>query len=408
MTTFQAKKPQALVYIRTLLQSFLFKDMEVLGHMSIRQLMDNDLSIITLPGSVLLDRANDEVEAPQDPRFIVAEQMEIFRKKAAQPFLDILRTFCQNRCRVRRTLCHIIRDWETLQFDAEDIDQIMQNQTQERPVMMQAIDGSPIETFALPLSSWAFLYKIKQMELIVQLGFELEVYQPDEHGGMYWYLQYLARMRLSHVERIKSFVAQSYNEAHASGNISNEEHTQFTKALAFIRLNLLDAAVTCELADALCCLYAVLHRLELLKPPPRPYGTDELRYELRMKPFAVIGHPALPSFEEFTLGARQTDQSTPELLTGASRAVAGAKRGLEAISKLSAPESFSVGSHDRWLPGVKNALKSCIALGLAISALQKTTEKAGGSGAAGLRAEVPTPAKSYHDFWIVPRIVPVR
>src|SRR5687768_5279266 len=126
VSTFQAKKPQPLVYVRTLLQTFLFNEMEFLGTMSIRQILDDDFSIITSPASPLLDRANDEIEAPQDPRFVIAEQMEAFRQRAAQPFLDILRTFCQNRCRVRRTLCHIIREWENLQFDAEEIDQILQ------------------------------------------------------------------------------------------------------------------------------------------------------------------------------------------------------------------------------------------------------------------------------------------
>ena len=48
--------------------------------------------------------------------------MELFRQRAAQPFLDILRTFCQNRCRVRRTLCHNVRAWDNLQLDAEDVD----------------------------------------------------------------------------------------------------------------------------------------------------------------------------------------------------------------------------------------------------------------------------------------------
>ncbi|KAG8419054.1 N-alpha-acetyltransferase, non-catalitic subunit [Metarhizium acridum] len=116
------KKPQPMVYVRTLLQTFLFNAMEILGSMSIRQLLDDDLSLITLPANPFLDRDNDDIEAVHDPRFVMSQQMELFRQRAAQPFLDILRTACQNRCRVRRTLCHLIRDWENLQVDAEDID----------------------------------------------------------------------------------------------------------------------------------------------------------------------------------------------------------------------------------------------------------------------------------------------
>nr|XP_036586040.1 N-alpha-acetyltransferase 35, NatC auxiliary subunit [Colletotrichum truncatum]KAF6796231.1 N-alpha-acetyltransferase 35, NatC auxiliary subunit [Colletotrichum truncatum] len=408
VSTFQAKKPQPLIFVRTLLQSFLFKDMEVLGHKSIRQLLDDDFSIVSLPNSLLLDRANDEIEATHDPRFTIAEQMESFRQRAAQPYLDILRTFCQNRCRVRRTLCHIVRDWENLQFDAEDIDQIIQHQISEQPVVYESASG-PIETYSLPLSSWAYLYKVKQMEWIVQLGFELEVYQPDELAGMYWYLNFLAKNRLQHVERIKTFVVRSLRQAQSSRQrLAPAVEAQYTKSLAFIRLTLLDAAVTEGLADALCCLYTALHRFGLLKPPPRPYSTDELRYELRMKPFAVIGLPSLPTFEEFTIGTQQSDASTSDLLALADRALAGAKKGFEVMSKFPETESFSVGSHDRWVPTMKNGLKSCIATGLAVSVIRKALEKSGEGGDLKLKAEVPTPDKSYHEWWIVPKVMPVR
>ncbi|KAJ0164828.1 N-alpha-acetyltransferase 35, NatC auxiliary subunit [Colletotrichum tanaceti] len=406
--TFQAKKPQPLIFVRTLLQSFLFKDMEVLGHKSIRQLLDDDFSIVSLPNSPLLDRANDEIEAVKDPRFTIANQMEVFRQRAAQPYLDILRTFCQNRCRVRRTLCHIVRDWENLQFDAEDIDQIIQHQINEQPLVYQSASG-PVETWSLPLSSWAYLYKVKQMEWIVQLGFELEVYQPDELGGMYWYLNYLAKNRLQHIERIKSFVVRSINHARSSRqSLTPAAEAQYGKSLAFLRLALLDAAVTEGVSDALCCLYTVLQRLGLVKPPPRPYSTDELRYELRMKPFAVIGLPSLPTFEEFTIGTQQTECPSADLLELADRAIAGAKKGFEVMSKLPEAEAFSVGSHDRWAPSVKNGLKSCIATGLAVSVVRKALDKSREGGDLKLKAEVPTPDKSYHEWWIVPCIMPVR
>ena len=409
VTTFQAKKPQPLVYVRTLLQTFLFNAMEILGSMSIRQLLDDDFSIVTLPASPLLDRDNDEIEVTSDPRFTMAQHMETFRQRAAQPFLDILRTACQNRCRVRRTLCHIVRDWENLQVDAEDMDQIMQVATKERPMVQRTSPGStPVETFALPLSSWTYLYKLRQMELIVQLGFELEIYQADELAGMYWYLNFLAKSRLQHAERIKSFLLSRVEEVRSQPRKQDPgADRQLQRSLAYSRLSLLDAAVTWELSDALCCLYAVLGRLHLVKAPPRPYSNDELRYDLRMKPWAAIGFPALPTFVEYTAGTMQEDTTTEELLQYGEKAVAGAKRGFEALSKLSAQESFSVGSHDRWTLSVKSALKSSIATGIAISSVQRALQKSKGSGELPIKAEVPSPDKAYHEWWIVPKIVTV-
>ncbi|CAM1504209.1 Fc.00g018000.m01.CDS01 [Cosmosporella sp. VM-42] len=405
---FQAKKPQPLVYVRTLLQTFLFNAMEVLGSMSIRQLLDDDFSIVSLPASPFLDRDNDEIEATHNPRFVMAQQMELFRQRAAQPFLDILRTFCQNRCRVRRTLCHIVGDWENLQVDAEEIDQILQVKTKERPLVQPSpVDGSPIESYALSLSSWTYLYKLRQMEWIVQLGFELEVYQTDELAGMYWYLNYLAKWRVQHTERIKSFIIKRVEESR-QGKPDPSVDRQLERSLAYIRLQLLDAAVTWELSDALSCLYTVLTRLELLKPPPRPYSNDQFRYDLRMRPFAPIGLPTLPTFEEYTAGTMQPDVTTAETLEYAEKALLGAKKGFEVLSKLAPEESFSVGSHDRWVTSMKNAQRSCIVTGIAISAVQKALRQTQKIGDLKIKAEVPAPDKSYHEWWIVPRIIPIQ
>lgn len=41
--------------------------------------------------------------------------------------------------------------------------------------------------WSFPLSSWAYYHKLHQMEWIVQLGFELEIYQTSELAGTYWY-----------------------------------------------------------------------------------------------------------------------------------------------------------------------------------------------------------------------------
>lgn len=405
--SFQAKKPQPLVYIRTLLQNFLFKDMILLGTLSIRQVFDDDLSIVVMPCSRLLDRGNDEVEAVQDPRFAMAHQMENFRQRAAQSYLDIFRAFCQNRCRVRRTLCHSIQDWETVQVDAEEIDQLLQLLLEEKPMVYQ--NQGPLArsdpAYSLPLSSWAYLYKLRLMEWIVQLGFELEVYQPDELAGMYWYLSYLAKTRLQHVERINAFTVRSLNERRAKPSTFTAAQEQiFTRSMSFLRATMLDAAVTWELADALSNIYTVLDRLGLVKPPPRPYSTDILRYEIRMKPFAPIGLPELPSYETFTRATKQPKSSSKALLEFAERAITGAKTRYEALAKFTEKEAFTVNTHGRWLAGTKNCLKSVIFAGIATSTLKDLVENPAEDGVVKATVEVPTPDKAYHEWWIVPKL----
>lgn len=406
--SFQAKKPQPLVYIRTLLQNYVFKDMVLLGSLSIRQVFDDDLSMAVMPCSRLLDPANDKVEAINDPRFAIAHQMDIFRQRAAQSYLDVFRAFCQNRCRVRRTLCHAIQDWEAVQADAEEVDQLLQIAIDEKPMSYKPLgSASSSRTYSLPLSSWAYLYKLRLMEWIVQLGFELEVYQPDELAGMYWYLSYLARIRAGHVERIKAFAVRSLNELRAKpSSFTATQEAQVTRSLSFLRATLLDAAVTWELADALSNIYTVVYdRLGLLKPPPRPYSTDELRYEIRMRPFVPIELPELPTYSEFVSSVRQVDKSNAALLSTAESAVAGAKKGYEVLLKFNEKEAFTAQSHERWLTGTRNGFKSVIQAGLAVSTLKRAEALRDKGDEIDLKVEIPGPEQGYHEWWAVPKVI---
>ncbi|KAI1869043.1 uncharacterized protein JN550_006030 [Neoarthrinium moseri] len=403
VATFQTRKPQPLVVIRTIMQGLLFKEMVVLGSYSIRQILDHDLSIVCLPCAPQIDPANDTIEVPTDPRHQTAAQMEIFRQRVAECYLDIYRIFCQNRCRVRRTLCHSIQEWDLLQVDVEEIDNLLQVNLDEQPhTTAQGQVG-----YSLPLSSWAYLYKLRQMEWIVQLGFELSTYQTDELAGMYWYLNYLAKTRAQHGDRIKTFVMRSMFDARATKSYSSAKEEKYMRSMAYIRVTMLDAACTWEFADGLCCLYTVLQRLGLIKPLPRPYSDDLLRYEIRMKPFTTIALPQLPSFEDFSRATAQPETSIAELLRYADGAVGGAKKGYEALSRMQDTQTFSVGCHERWLANIKNCQKATIFAGLAVAALQKAVETHGEDGgeAMGLKVEMPEEGKGYHDWWIVPKIV---
>ena len=69
-------------------------------------------------------------------------------------------------------------------MQADELDTELRELTGEEPVQAEPPDSEEIWSF--PLSSWAYYYKLRQMEWIVQLGFELDVYQPQELAGMYW------------------------------------------------------------------------------------------------------------------------------------------------------------------------------------------------------------------------------
>lgn len=402
---FQARKPQPHVFIRTLLQNYLFGENIILGKFSIRQLLDDDLASVVLPADQLLDRSNDEIEVPTDPRHQMAQKMEIFRMRAAQSYLDILRSLCQNRCRIRRSLCHTITDWDNLQLDGEELDQQLREYTNEEPIVDHAQSYGPI--FAFPLSSWAYFHKLRQMEWIVQLGFELEIYQPDELAGMYWYLHFLSSTRLRHLERIRGFVIRSFTTSNRTQQTSPQKDKDYGKTLSFLNTSMLEASATQGFSDALTCLYTVLQRLSLIPTPERPYSNDAQRYELRMKPFLQIVLPELPPYPKFTQQVSQSSESTTDLLQIATDAIGRAKKDFELLGKQDGERAFCRGVEGPWKSGLKDCLRACIAAGIAVQVVRRELEKVGEKGdvKGKLRVEVVEVGKGYHDWWCVPKVI---
>jgi hypothetical protein len=298
----------------------------------------------------------------------------------------------------------MIADWDNLQLDAEELDQELREFTKEEPILDPDISNDPI--FSFPLSSWAYFYKLRQMEWIVQLGFELETYQPDELAGMYWYLQYLAKTRSRHLERIRGFIVRSFTTSRRNRETAGQKHSEYLNALSFVNFSTMEAAATYGFADALSCLYTVLSRLSLIRTPPRPYSDDSMRYEVRMKPFSAIGLPELIQFDELTRLIVQPDESTIDIINFAAESVMGAKKGFEVLSKLSAKDAYCQGSHDSWLKNIKDCLKACIFTSITVSSVKKLVEAAGKNNRVTAKVEIPTAGKGYHDWWVVPKVSP--
>lgn len=427
-----------MVYIRALLQNFLFHDMIILGHLSIRRIMDDDLSIVVLPDSILLDPINDTIEAPHQPRFIIANHMELFRQRAAQSYLDIFRTFCQNRCRVRRTLFHALQDWEMLQADAEEIDELLQPHADEKLVIYPPRSGGT-PTGSMPLSSWAYHYKLQLMQWTVQLGFELEIYQPNELASMYWYLAYLAQTHTHHIDRIKFFTTRRSEATPPTSPLQ-------TRSRAFLEQTHALTRITTSLAHALSTLYTALTRLNLLpslassSPTPassssRPYSTDALRHEIRMKPFASVGLPDLPSHEMMVRAtAREEIGSTAGLFEEVKVSVANVRQQLGGLASLAADDGgegvekrdeggvagewsatkgsqvFAVGCLGRWREQVVEGwMKAVVEIEGVVERVSKaegeTKGRKGEGVAKKLKVKVPRPSEAGHEWWIVPRII---
>ncbi|KAL8817087.1 MAG: hypothetical protein Q9223_004014 [Gallowayella weberi] len=411
---FQSRKPQPSVYIRCLLQSLIFHNMKALGQVTITKLIYDDLAELVLPAAILLDPANGNVEAPHDPRFHMVKEMNGFVLRVGDPFLDIFRALCMNRSRTRRMLCHLILSWESVQVEAENLDEELRQYTGEKPLT----EGEPAgtEIWSFPLSSWAYYYKLRQMEWIVQLGFELDIYQSNELSGMYWYLSQVAGARVQHLERIQTFVTRQIRQ---SRKVSATQKASLKNCFSFLEVALTEAAATQWFAISLSKLYTVLLHFALLptSAEPLPYSTSELRHALRMRPFMQLSIPEVPSYSDLNAAASipsegEWSEATPSpeqqasaILEVAEEASRVARKEWEAVSKLDAETARCISCEEWWRKSVKDVVRACIVCCIAIATAKKGVQNAKGKPLKQvLKAEMPEKGKGYHDFWVVPKL----
>ncbi|KAJ5591477.1 uncharacterized protein N7459_001846 [Penicillium hispanicum] len=421
--TLLSRKPQPSVYIRCLLQALIVSDMTILGAVSVKQFLYDDLAELVLPSSILLEANTDDVELPSDPRFQIARQMEGFVKRFAQPFVDTVRSACLNRCRIRRTICHTVVDWDSLQMEAEELDLQLGSLSSEPPLRLQG--GEP--TYSYPLSSWAYHQKLTQLRLILQMGFELSIYAPEELAGMYWYLSHICSTHLGHVDRIRTFTVAARKRDLVSA--SNRAGSSSGKAAAFHKSFRRLERLTTQLiaidafAIALHALYVVLVRHKVLPSASGTdaYSTDKLRYELRMKPFIPISLPELVPFEEYQREAALEGDTDAEILERASKAITEARRGWEMtlthgafIDDPSLPAKMpSIAIEKDWQRDVKDTMRACIGASIAIETVKRAivgdsppSEK----NPVNLDVVIPEMGSKtqWHDWWIVPQISPKK
>ncbi len=416
---FMSQQPQPSVYVRALLQSFLTVNEQVLGRIWTKDFLIEDLKALVLPASVLLDPANEAIENPVDIRFRVASQIAQFIHRAATPFMNQYRSFCQNRCRLRRLLCHAALELDNIQADAEEIDGCLQTLTSEQPMPYPAGEAP---TYAYPLSSWLYHYKLIQLQVVVHMGFELSVYATHEFAGMYWYLSHLTSIHLSHIERISYFVSsQAPSQAGQSRDAQSKE---MQDALALLYRHFSRLKATDTLASALHRLYVVLQRNGYCAKASPAYSRDELRFDLRMRAFQSLSIPEPLTFDEMMGLADLRTLSDRQLLDQTARLALTSRRAWEEILKQD--WNFKpLNSHMRgelqqesviereWKRDIRNSMKACIGTSIAATALIKAFDvndsgkkEEGSSGLASLKITIPGPEDSnrFHRWWAVPTI----
>ena len=300
---------------------------------------------------------------------------------------------CQNRCRIRRTFTQAIPILDALESEAQQVDAKLSAAASS--LKIQKKKTGRFVTLE-PLTSWTKFYKLRIMTWAVQLGFETEIYLPDELGKMYWYLMQLSRQRSQLIGDIDEYT--SLRKQHT------QEKNTAAECLTAIQWyqSLYDyATITTLLSLALWKLYTLLAHTNIIIPPKRDFAKSQLLYEARMKPFLSVVNDSVPRHQDFEDAGLQTDsiESTCKDIDGSLKA---AKSLLAGLKKLTPEQGRFVGTEDEWKKEIKQLETTCVAIAVATSQLLMASGKYGQDKLEGVMEC--RPEKRYHDWWVVPML----
>ncbi|KAF2118729.1 amino-acid N-acetyltransferas-like protein subunit Mak10 [Lophiotrema nucula] len=410
---FASRTPTPLPYSRAYLASLLFQE----SSLNIPLI---DLRSLVLPCSPVLDPTNWALSPPRNPmlpkppRLQLALFIDEFVERAGQCYLDLWTALGQNRCRLRRMLTHVVTGWDQLQMDAGIVDEDIMRVVTEMGIREQVLE--------YPLTTWVYHKKLWMIEKVVLLGFEQDIYLHDEFAGMYLFLSSVTGRRRDLLTTIKAhfddrkrmFLSQNTPEA-----LTNAQETD--DGTRYISSLLHDASGISALSSALSKFYTKLNYLNLLPRPTRPFSTEDLRYELRMKPFLTLTPPEVYPFADFAAQVQpyappffdspppsfSEALRTPESWLEIEDSVKRAKEEFSAVKKLGAKAAKSDSVAISWVKDVQGVLASCVALGVAVAGVKAAVEEGEEGRELGIRFEIPGIGigKRYAEGWVVGKVV---
>jgi hypothetical protein len=312
-------------------------------------------------------------------------------------------------------LTHVITSWDLLQADASLIDTDISHAAEELGISDQVMEYS--------LSTWLYHKKLWMIEKVILMGFEQDIYLPDEFGGMYLFLSLIATRRKELLKRVEAHYLTQGDRLLKGRKL--REAQEVDDAGLFLDSLLAEAEGTATLSLALARFYIILLYLGLLPIPKRPFGTEALRYELRMKPFLSLSPPEAPPFSDFITHTQpygsplsssisfQSDVQDPnsDLWTEADGYIKAARVAFAEYKKIGVKAAKAEGVGKAWGKDVQNALASCIALGVALAgvkdAVMKKGKEVGEIRDLGIKVEIPEAGvgKRYAEGWVVAKIV---
>lgn len=411
---FASRSPAPLPYSRQYLATLLFHPDILQSSISLPLA---DTKSLVLPSSPILDPMNWTLSPPRNamlpkpPRLQIATLLDEFVDRCGQPYMDLWIALGQNRCRLRRMLTHVILSWDMLQVDASSVDTDLFRAAEELGVSEQMLE--------FPLSTWIYHKKLWMIEKILLLGFEQDIYLPDEFAGMYLFLSLIATRRKELLKRVETHYLERGSQLLQAGEL--QEAQDVMDAGVYLDSLMAEVEGIASLSLALARFYIVLLYLGLLPIPKRPFSTEELRYELRMKPFLSLEPPEVPPFEDFKAHTQPYGSYTApdaaftadlhakdsEMWSEIEGSLKTAKDAFAELKKLGATAARAQGVEKAWAKDVQSQLTSCVALGVAVASVKARVTEGEGAAVEGIKVENPESGvgKRYAEGWVVVKVL---
>ena len=415
--TFASRSPAPLAYSRSYLATLLFHPNILNTAVSLPLA---DIKTLVFPASPVLDPTNWTLSPsrnsllPKSPKMQLGMLVDEFVDRSGQPYLDLWVALGQNRCRLRRMLTHVITAWDSLQVDASLVDTDIASAASELDIADQILEFS--------LSTWVYHKKLWMIEKVILLGFEQDIYLPDEFSGMYLFLSLIITRRRELLSRIQIHHHTRHTQLLRERKL--RDANAVAEAAPYLDSLAAEATGTSALSLALARFYMIAAYCHLLPNPKRPFSTASLRYELRMKPFLAVQPPEVPPFEDFKAHTQpygpyaspdpgfavDLRNGKSELWADIDGNIKAAKDAFAELKLLGARAAKSQGVEKAWIKEVQSLLASCVALGVASAGVKDAAQKYGNSGdikKLGLRADIPESGakKRYAEGWVVVKVV---
>jgi hypothetical protein len=378
----------------------LTRDEKVADDVPMFDLFLADLRDMVLAGDPLGDLSCFQISDESDVRYQASRIIEGWMSKAFGEYVNLYRVVCLNRSRTRRQFTQLLSVFTELEAEANRADAELNQLIAPRHVVDQCGQVQQME----PLSLWTAIYTNRIILYVIHLGFETEIYLPDEHATAYLILTETLISYLAVIQKSEDFMLERLRMLRCGSNYDYLDECE--AALIFLESLKTQSEAHLALASCLADIYILLEVAGVIEMPNLEFTQASLRYEARMKPLLRADPSRWPTLEQVNavkmskkICIKGICDQTPQLLRRVRMQLAK----LKTYSPL---QARFAGTEVRWMKEIKQMEMVCIAVSIAVSQLETVHKKHGTLDTSNLKTkiELVPNGKRYHGWWTVPQL----